>query len=75
MAGASSGLAGWGWDDVLPYFLRHEDHHGGAGDLHGAGGEWRVERPRISWPILDAVRDAGGRGRHSQGQRLQSRRQ
>ena len=23
-----------------------------------AGGEWRVERPRISWPILDAVRDA-----------------
>ena len=53
------GLAGWGWDDVLPYFLRHEDHHGGACDLHGEGGEWRVERPRISWPILDAVRDAG----------------
>jgi choline dehydrogenase-like flavoprotein len=53
------GLAGWGWDDVLPYFLRHEDHHGGACELHGAGGEWRVERPRISWPILDAVRDAG----------------
>ena len=23
------GLEGWGWDDVLPYFLRHEDHHGG----------------------------------------------
>jgi choline dehydrogenase len=53
------GLAGWGWDDVLPYFLRHEDHHGGGGDLHSEGGEWRVERPRISWPILDAVRDAG----------------
>ena len=41
------GLDGWGWDDVLPYFLRHEDHHGGASDLHGAGGEWRVERQRI----------------------------
>jgi choline dehydrogenase-like flavoprotein len=27
--------------------------------LHGAGGEWRVERPRVSWPILDAVREAG----------------
>ncbi len=26
--------------------------------MHGAGGEWRVERPRISWEILDAVRDA-----------------
>ena len=52
------GLDGWGWDDVLPYFLQHEDHHGGADALHGAGGEWRVERPRISWEILDAVRDA-----------------
>jgi choline dehydrogenase-like flavoprotein len=52
------GLAGWGWDDVLPYFLRQEDHHGG-GALHGVGGEWRVERPRVSWPILDAVREAG----------------
>ena len=53
------GLEGWGWDDVLPYFLRHEDHHGGGSDLHGTGGEWRVERPRIAWPILDAAREAG----------------
>ena len=53
------GLEGWGWDDVLPYFLRHEDHHGGSAEWHASGGEWRVERPRISWPILDAVRDAG----------------
>ena len=53
------GLAGWGWDDVLPYFIRQEDHHGGLSALHGAGGEWRVERPRVSWPILDAVREAG----------------
>ncbi len=53
------GLAGWGWEDVLPYFLRQEDHHGGASALHGKGGEWRVERPRVSWAILDAVREAG----------------
>jgi choline dehydrogenase len=52
------GLEGWGWDDVLPYFLRHEDHHGGSGELHGEGGEWRVERQRHFWEILDAVRDA-----------------
>jgi choline dehydrogenase-like flavoprotein len=52
------GLDGWGWDDVLPYFKRHEDYYGGADALHGAGGEWRIERPRNSWPILDAVRDA-----------------
>ena len=38
------GLTGWGWEDVLPYFIRQEDHHAGACGLHGAGGEWRVER-------------------------------
>ncbi len=52
------GLEGWAWDDVLPLFKRQEDHHAGASELHGAGGEWRVERPRVAWPILDAVRDA-----------------
>ena len=52
------GLEGWGWDDVLPFFLRHEDHWAGERPLHAAGGEWRVERPRIAWDILDSVRDA-----------------
>jgi choline dehydrogenase-like flavoprotein len=52
------GLDGWGWDDVLPYFLKHEDHWAGPAPLHGSGGEWRIERPRIAWDILDAVRDA-----------------
>jgi choline dehydrogenase len=52
------GLEGWAWDDVLPYFKKHEDHHAGADSVHGTGGEWRVEPPRISWPILDAVREA-----------------
>jgi choline dehydrogenase len=52
------GLEGWGWDDVLPYFIRHEDHWNGRRSLHGAGGEWRVDRPRIAWDILDAVRNA-----------------
>ena len=52
------GLAGWGWDDVLPYFKRQEDYAHGADEMHGAGGEWRVEEPRISWEILDAFRAA-----------------
>lgn len=53
------GLSGWGWDDVLPYFLKHEDHIApGASGLHRAGGEWRVEHPRVRWAILDAIRDA-----------------
>jgi len=52
------GLAGWGWDDVLPYFKRHEDHFLGASDSHGAGGELRIEPPRVRWDLLDAFRRA-----------------
>ncbi|MCF7701799.1 GMC family oxidoreductase [Loktanella sp. M215] len=52
------GLKGWGWDDVLPIFKAHEDHHARPSDYHGAGGEWRVESPRISWPVLDTYRRA-----------------
>ena len=52
------GLAGWGWDDVLPYFKRHEDHFLGASAAHGVGGELRVEAPRVRWDLLDAFRRA-----------------
>jgi choline dehydrogenase len=55
---------GWSWAECLPYFLRHEDHHGGASEHHAApgfdpsgaraGGEWRVEKQRLRWDILDA---------------------
>jgi choline dehydrogenase len=52
------GNAGWSWEDVLPYFLRSEDHFEGPSEFHGAGGEWRVERQRLSWELLDAWREA-----------------
>jgi len=52
------GNEGWSWEDVLPYFKRSEDWVGGADEMHGAGGEWRVETQRLSWPILDAFRAA-----------------
>ncbi|MGO4740309.1 GMC family oxidoreductase [Bosea sp. 2KB_26] len=52
------GLTSWGWKDVLPVFRRIEDHFLGESAHHGAAGGWRVEAPRVSWPILDAVRDA-----------------
>ena len=59
----------WAWAKCLPYFLRHEDHwRGDAPPLHAApghdatgrrgGGEWRVEKQRLSWPILDAFAQA-----------------
>ena len=47
------GNPGWGWDDVLPYFRKSEDYVDGASDIHGAGGEWRVENQRLRWDVLD----------------------
>ena len=54
----SLGLPGWGWSDVLPAFRRLEDHFLGDSEHHGSGGGWRVEAPRVSWRVLDAVRAA-----------------
>ncbi|MFO1285201.1 MAG: GMC family oxidoreductase N-terminal domain-containing protein [Rubrivivax sp.] len=62
-----TGDPSWRWDAVLSHFTRHEDHwRAGESDFapwHGSGGEWRVERQRLSWPILDAfaaaAREAG----------------
>jgi len=52
----------WSWSNCLPDFMRHEDHHGlDDGDhtdssheqFHGHGGEWRVERQRLKWQVLE----------------------
>ncbi|MGB4061714.1 MAG: GMC family oxidoreductase N-terminal domain-containing protein [Burkholderiaceae bacterium] len=72
----------WRWDQSLPYFKLHEDHHLGANAHHGAkgtalplvtddttvygkvlrhrqaGGEWRVEKQRLRWDVLDAFAQA-----------------
>lgn len=53
-----SGDASWRWGQVLPLFKQTEDHHNGDGEYHGASGEWRVEKQRLKWEILDAFRDA-----------------
>jgi choline dehydrogenase-like flavoprotein len=56
------GNAGWSWEEVLPYFKRHEDQWALAPDafegLHERGGEWRVEMARVRWDILDAFQEA-----------------
>ncbi len=54
-----AGNSGWGWDDVLPYFLKSEDQHAlPVGKMHKKGGEWRVEKQRLSWEILDTFQAA-----------------
>jgi choline dehydrogenase-like flavoprotein len=52
------GLVGWGWDDVLPYFKKHEDYHRGENEHHHAGGELRVDPQRADYPVNAAFGDA-----------------
>jgi choline dehydrogenase len=62
------GNEGWSWRECLPAFLKHEDYHHGADEFHAApgfdpsgerrGGEWRVEKQRLRWDVLDAFADA-----------------
>jgi choline dehydrogenase len=52
------GLTGWGWDDVLPFFRKHENHFLGESAVHATGGELHVSAPRVRWDLLDAFRAA-----------------
>lgn len=61
----------WSWQNALADFKAHENHYRldqGAdpitgnnsrfSDMHGSGGEWRVEKQRLSWDVLDSFADA-----------------
>ena len=47
------GARGWGWSEVLPYFLKSEDNARGASELHGAGGPLRVSEQRSPRASVD----------------------
>lgn len=53
-----AGCDGWGWDDVLPLFRKSEDFYRGSDEMHGSGGEWRIEKARVRWAVLDAFQQA-----------------
>ena len=53
-----TGDSRWNWDSVLPIFKRSEDYWGGADEMHGNQGEWRVEKQRLHWDILDRYTEA-----------------
>jgi choline dehydrogenase len=48
----------WSWESVLPIFRQSENYHGGANEWHGAGGEWRVEKQRLKWKVLEAFSES-----------------
>ena len=68
---AETGDAAWNWQNCLPDFKAHEDHYrldngadpktGGNSrfsDMHGHGGEWRIEKQRLKWDILESFAEA-----------------
>ncbi|WP_417827862.1 GMC family oxidoreductase [Thalassospira sp.] len=63
----------WNWEHSLADFKRHENHYkldkGAApttrtgkpfSDIHGHGGEWRIEKQRLRWDVLDSFIEAAG---------------
>ena len=64
-----TGDAAWRWEHCLSAFRQHENHwrldpvqaaqaSAEFKALHGHGGEWRVEKQRLRWDILDAFAQA-----------------
>ena len=47
----AQGAPGWGYRDVLPYFIKSEDNARGASEFHGAGGALRVSEQRSPRPL------------------------
>jgi choline dehydrogenase len=62
---AAMGFEGWGYDDVLPYFLRAEDNERGASEWHGAGGPLRVSEGRAQHSTCAAFIEAAVQAGHS----------
>jgi choline dehydrogenase len=59
----AQGAPGWGYRDVLPYFLKSEDNVRGGSEWHGAGGPLRVSDQRSPRPLdrrLIAASEAAG---------------
>jgi choline dehydrogenase len=59
----AQGAPGWGYADVLPYFVKAEDNVRGASEFHGAGGPLRVSEQRSPRPMsrrLLAASEAAG---------------
>ena len=62
-AWAAAGAEGWGWSEVLPYFIRSEDQQRGASEFHGTGGPLSVQDLRYTNPLserfIEAAEQAG----------------
>jgi choline dehydrogenase len=48
----------WSWPEALKRYKKFEDYYGGNNPWHQQGGEWRVERQRLKWDILEVFKHA-----------------
>jgi len=66
-----TGEEDWAWENALVDFKAHEDHYklddgndpvtgnnSRFSDMHGSGGEWRIEKQRLRWDVLDSFAEA-----------------
>lgn len=55
---AQAGCTGWGWSDVLPFFLKAEDSDRGASEWHGSGGPLSTTRRMLPHVLNGAFIEA-----------------
>ncbi|MBC2884695.1 choline dehydrogenase [Ochrobactrum sp. CM-21-5] len=56
---SESGAGGWGFADVLPYFKRMENSHGGQEGWRGTSGPLHIQRGKRDNPLFHAFVEAG----------------
>ncbi len=61
---AAQGNPGWGWDDVLPYFIKSECNDSFGAPLHGQDGPLKVSQLRSDNPLQQAWVAAGREAGH-----------
>jgi len=57
---AALGNAGWGYDDVLPYFIKSEGNQRGGDAFHGGNGPLRVSDIAAKHELIEAFIDGAG---------------
>jgi choline dehydrogenase-like flavoprotein len=62
---AAAGNPGWGWNELLPLFLRGEHNERGADPFHGSGGPVNVADLRSPHPVSLAFVEAGVQAGHA----------
>jgi len=52
------GNTGWGWDDILPFFLKSENNELGKSEFHNDSGPITVANKKINLKLLDEFQNA-----------------